>query len=44
MFNIALLGTAILDWDSWVLPRPASLIIGGGWRWWVLSYSVIAFA
>ncbi|WP_336135394.1 methyltransferase family protein [Natronomonas amylolytica] len=30
VFNIALVGTAVLDWNSWVLPRPTSLVIGVG--------------
>lgn len=29
VFNLALVGTAIMDWNSWVLPRPASLVVGG---------------
>ena len=29
LFNVALLATAVLDWGTWLLPRPSSLVVGG---------------
>lgn len=29
VFNVALLATAVLDWHTWILPRPSSLVGGG---------------
>ncbi|AFK17782.1 isoprenylcysteine carboxylmethyltransferase family protein [Haloferax mediterranei ATCC 33500] len=28
VFNISILAAAVLDWNQWILPRPASLVVG----------------
>ena len=29
VFDVCILGLAALQWDTWLLPRPASLVVGG---------------
>ncbi|KAB1192855.1 hypothetical protein GJR96_05110 [Haloferax sp. MBLA0076] len=28
VFNVSILTVAVLDWNEWILPRPASLVVG----------------
>lgn len=28
VFNVALVATAVLDWNTWILPRPTTLVVG----------------
>jgi protein-S-isoprenylcysteine O-methyltransferase Ste14 len=28
VFNVALIGAAVVEWNSWLFPRPASLLVG----------------